>query len=160
MRFTWANISERRILVSNFGMTCNSLCEFYTLDGLQHVGALPEKRLRRRHVLKYTTQLPCKRWLTFRWILSQFLITSLPRFFRSIVTFIGDRFSFLPITFLNIATALLSSFFLDLSVGCSSTWRCAYEHFSPNLQPLLVLKNKHSGGCHFSQNELLQVPLR
>ena len=27
------------------------------------------------------------------------------------------------------ATALLSSFFLDLLVGCSSTWRCAYEHF-------------------------------
>ena len=25
MRFTWANISERRILVSNFGVTCNSL---------------------------------------------------------------------------------------------------------------------------------------
>ena len=31
----------------------------------------------------------------------------------------------------NIATALLSPFFLDLLLGCSSTWRCAYEHFSP-----------------------------
>ena len=41
--------------------------------------------------------------------------------------------------FFNIATALVSSFFLDLSVGCSSTWRCANEHFSPNRQPLLVL---------------------
>ena len=41
--------------------------------------------------------------------------------------------------FFNIATALLSSFFLDLLVGCSSTWRCAYEHFSPNRHPLLVL---------------------
>ena len=41
--------------------------------------------------------------------------------------------------FFNMATALLSSFFLDLSVGCSSTWRCAYEHFFPNLQPLLDL---------------------
>ena len=41
--------------------------------------------------------------------------------------------------FFNIATALLSSFFLDLLVGCSSTWRCAYEHFLPNLQPLFVL---------------------
>ena len=27
--------------------------------------------------------------------------------------------------FFSIATALLSSFFLDLSVGCSPTWRCA-----------------------------------
>ena len=33
--------------------------------------------------------------------------------------------------FFSIATALLSSFFLDLFVGCSSTWRCAYEHFFP-----------------------------
>ena len=65
MRFTWANISERRILVSNFGVTCNSLCEFHTLDRLRHVGALPEKILRRRHVLKCATQLPCIRKLTF-----------------------------------------------------------------------------------------------
>ena len=64
MRFTWANISERRILVSNFGVTCNNLCEFHTLDWLRHVGALQENRLRRRHVLKYTTQLPCIRKLT------------------------------------------------------------------------------------------------
>ena len=91
-------ISERRILVSNFGVTCNSLCDSHTLDWLRHVGALPESRLRRRHVLKYATQLPCIRWLTFRWNLSQFLITPLPRFHRSIVTFIGDRFSFLPIS--------------------------------------------------------------
>ena len=27
-----ANISERRILVSNFGVTYNSLCELHTLD--------------------------------------------------------------------------------------------------------------------------------
>ena len=43
-----------------------SLCEFHTLDWLRHVGALPENRLRRRHVLKYATQLPCIRRLTFR----------------------------------------------------------------------------------------------
>ena len=41
--------------------------------------------------------------------------------------------------FFNMATALLSSFFLDLLLGSSSTWRCEYEHFSPNRQPLLVL---------------------
>ena len=40
--------------------------------------------------------------------------------------------------FFNIATALLSSFFWDLLVGCSSTWRCAWEHFSTNRQRLLV----------------------
>ena len=99
--FHLANISERRILVSNFGMTCNSLCEFYTLDWLRHVGSLPENRLRRRHVLKYATQLPCIRWLTLRWILSRFFITPLPRFPRSIVTLVGNRFSFLPISFLQ-----------------------------------------------------------
>ena len=32
MRFTWANHSERRILVSNFCVTCNDFREFYTLD--------------------------------------------------------------------------------------------------------------------------------
>ena len=62
--------------------------------------------------------------------------------------------------FFNMANALLLSFFLDLLQSCSSTWRCAYEHFSSNLQPLLVLSNKHPGGCHFVQNELVQVPLR
>ena len=61
MRFTWANISEQRILVSNFSVTCNSFREFHTLDWSLHVCALPENRLRRRHVLKYTTQLPCIR---------------------------------------------------------------------------------------------------
>ena len=31
----------------------------------------------------------------------------------------------------SIATALLSPLCLDLLLGCSSTWRCASEHFSP-----------------------------
>ena len=61
MRFTWANTSERRILVSNFGVTRDSLCEFHTLDWFPHVCALPENRLRRRRVLKYATELPCIR---------------------------------------------------------------------------------------------------
>ena len=101
MRFTWAKITERRIFVSNFGMTCNSLCELHTLDWLRHVGALPENRLRRRHVLKYATQLSFTRRLSFRRLLSQFFITPLIRFLRAIVTFIGDRFSLLPISLLH-----------------------------------------------------------
>ena len=32
--------------------------------------------------------------------------------------------------FFNMATAVLSSFFQTYLLGCSSTWRCAYEHFS------------------------------
>ena len=47
-RLPWANVSKRRISVSNFGVTCNSFREFHTLDWLPHVCALPE-----RHVLKY-----------------------------------------------------------------------------------------------------------
>ena len=58
MRCTWTNVTERRILVSNLGVTCNSFCELHTLDRLRHVIALPENRLRRRHVLKYATQRP------------------------------------------------------------------------------------------------------
>ena len=46
MRFTWTNVTERGILVSNFSMTRNSLLELYTLDRLRHVSALPENRLR------------------------------------------------------------------------------------------------------------------
>ena len=41
MRFTWANISERRILVSNLSVTRNSLCEFNTSDSFPYVWALP-----------------------------------------------------------------------------------------------------------------------
>ena len=62
MRFVMANIDKRRILVSNFGVTYNSLFEFHTLDWLRRVGALPEKRLQQLHVLKHTTQMPCVRW--------------------------------------------------------------------------------------------------
>ena len=101
VRFTWANISDRRILVSNFSVTCKSLCELHTLDWFPHVCALPEKRLRRRHVSKYATQLPCIRWSTLRWLLSQLLITPLVRFPRSIVKLVGNVFSFMPITFLQ-----------------------------------------------------------
>ena len=36
--------------------------EFYTFDWSLHVRALPENRLRRLHVLKYTTQMSCFRW--------------------------------------------------------------------------------------------------
>ena len=41
--FTWTNVTERGILVWNFGMTCNGFCELRTLDRLRHVSALPEK---------------------------------------------------------------------------------------------------------------------
>ena len=61
MRFTWTNVTERGILVSNFSMTRNSLLELYTLDRFQHVSALPENGLRRRHVLKYATHMSCIR---------------------------------------------------------------------------------------------------
>ena len=45
--------------------------------------------------------------------------------------------------FFNMATALLSSFFLDLLLGCSSTWRCAYEHTFPQ-------NGNHSWSCRTS----------
>ena len=54
-------ISDRRIFVSNFSVTRNSLRELSTLDWSLQICALPENRLRRRHVLKYATQLPCVR---------------------------------------------------------------------------------------------------
>ena len=66
MRFTWANISERRILVSNFNVTCNSFREFHTLDWFLHVWALPQnrRRLRRLHIQEYATLLSCTWWVS------------------------------------------------------------------------------------------------
>ena len=59
MRFTWANHSERRILVSNVCVTCNGFREFYTSDRFPYVRALRQNRWRLRtlHILKYATQL-------------------------------------------------------------------------------------------------------
>ena len=37
MTFTSANISERRILASNFSVTCSSFGEFHTLDWFLHI---------------------------------------------------------------------------------------------------------------------------
>ena len=148
-------------LVSNFCMTCNSLCELHTLDWSRHVGAFSENRLRRRHVLKYATQLPCIRRLTFRLILSQFLITSLPRFPRSIVTSIGDRFSFLPIslfqhshsTFVIIRFRPFRRLFINLTM-------CEWAIFPKPTTTLGHVQTSILTCATFSQNELLQVPLR
>ena len=129
MRFTWTNEPNEGILVSNFGMTCNSLCELHTLDRLRHVSALPENRLRRRHVLKYATQVSCIRRLTLRWILSQFLFTSLPRPPRSIVTSIGDRF--LPISVFQHSHSTFVIIRFRPFRRLLSTWRCANAHFFP-----------------------------
>ena len=60
----------------------------------------------------------------------------------------------------NKATALLSPFFLNLLLGCSSTLRCAYEHLSPNWHPASLLFYKHSWECHFSADRFVQKPLR
>ena len=145
MRITWANISERRICASNFRVTCNSLCEFHTLDWLPHVCALPENRLRRRHVLKYATQLPCIRWSTLRWLLSQLLITPLIMFPRSIVTLVSNRSSFLPIIFLQshctfvIIILRLCRLFINLTV-------CLWALFPKPTTTLRLVE--HSGGCY------------
>ena len=155
MRCTWTNVTDRWILVSNFGMTCNSLCEFHTLDWSLHVCAHPENRLRRRHVLKYTTLLSCIRWSTLRWLLSQLFITSLIKLPRSIGTLVGKRSSFVPITFLQYSHStfviiLLGPFcrlFINLTM-------CEWALFTKPTTTLGLVE------CHFSQNELLQVPLR
>ena len=147
MRFTSANVSERRISVSNFGVTRNNFREFNTLDWFQDWW-----QLRRLHILN--TQPNCR-------VLDEVHTTNTwPCEWR--VTAKQRVAPFYHAT--NTSSSRLLHFchhsFWTFLWGCSSTWRCAYEHFSPNLQSLMVLWNKHSGGCHFSQKELLQVPLR
>ena len=90
MRFAWVKITEWRILVSNFSVTCNSFREFYTLDWFLHVWALPQDRLRRLHVLKDATPLPCIGWLAPNRSVFQLMrgITLGNRSPRSAVTFV------------------------------------------------------------------------
>ena len=61
MRFTWANHSERRILVSNVSVTYDGFCELNSSDWFPCVWALPQNRwrLRRLHILQYANQLSC-----------------------------------------------------------------------------------------------------
>ena len=167
MRFIWAIVSERRILVSIFSVTCNSFREFSHV-GLVSACLSSSVRLAFGGSMSWKTQPKCRALDDRRpvapgfnsWQVSRFISgrPDLSWFLSRLTT--GCRTFSCQSFFFNMATALLSFFFLDLLLGCSSTWRCAYEHFSPNLQPLFVLKNMHSGGCHFSQNELVQVPLR
>ena len=37
MRFTWTNVTERRILVSNVSVTYDGFCEFYKSDWFPYV---------------------------------------------------------------------------------------------------------------------------
>ena len=141
MRFTWTNVTERGILVSDFSMTRNSLLELYTLDRLRHVSALPENRLRRRHVLKDAFQLSCTRtthttgqwfdsWWRSRfttgcpvlsWFLSRFA-TDCVRSIWQLILFQHDYCSFVIIIFGSFCRV-------------SSVW----GHFFPKRQPLLGL---------------------
>ena len=60
----------------------------------------------------------------------------------------------------TIASALLSPPFFGLSFGCSSTYQCGNEHSVPNLHPDPDFWNWHSGGCQYSQCDLVQVPFK
>ena len=146
------NISERRILVSNFSVTCNSLREFYTLDWFLHVWALPENRLRRLHVLRDTTQLSCVRWLTSSRSSFQLMITILIRSSRSVVTFtmVDNRlpYIFVPIilllhsyctlVFLHSFWTFFTRLFINLTV-------CTRALFPKTGKPLLVLYEQAFG---------------
>ena len=127
--------------------------------------ALPQDWLRRLHVLKDTTQMSCIRWSTSSGSSFQ-LMTGVTVDIGSFLSWLLSRLTTGCNTiscqsfFFNMTSALLASFFWDLLQGCSSTWRCAEEHFSPNLHPLSDLWNKHSGGRHFSQNGVVWVPSR
>ena len=160
LRFTWANVSERRILVSNFGVMRNSLRGSYTLDWSLHVCALPENGLRRCHVLKYTTQLSCIGGSTLRRTSFQLVITFLAKLPCSIVTLVGDMSSFMQIILLQHSYCTLVIILFGPFTGLFINLTVCIRALFPNRQPLLVLWNKHSGGYRLSQNELLQVPVR
>ena len=107
--------------------------------GFRMFGLLPQNRwrVRRLHILKHATQLPCARWSTSCRSSFQLVITFLTRSPWSIVTTIDNRFpyTFMPITLLQHSHCTFVTILWNLLLGCSSTWRCAWEHFSPNLHP-------------------------
>ena len=146
MRFTWANISERRIFVSNFSV------DVQWPSWILHVGiGFCMSGLFRRidfgGFMSWKTQPKCRAFDDRRpvgprfnsWHVSRILIMS----HRSVGTFnmVDYRFLyiFMPIILLQHSKLHSCHHFFDLLLGCSSTWRCAYEHFSPNRQPTLGL---------------------
>ena len=117
MRFTWPNHSERRILVSNVSVTYNERFLWILHIGSvsvclsSSVKSMETSRLHpgiRNPIVVYLMSKRIQRVSPVLWCCS---------------------------CFFNIATAFLSPFFLDLLPGCSSTWRCKSEHFSPNRHP-------------------------
>ena len=56
------------------------------------------------------------------------------------------------------AIALVSPPFFGFLFGCSSTFQCGNELFSPNLHPVSDLYNWHPGRCRKSQGNPVQVP--
>ena len=151
MRFAWANISERRIL---------ALRAIAFVNFKRWIGFCTSELFRKIDFggsMSWKTQPNCRAFDDQRLVRPSYnscqvsrLISGrpdLPGLWPRLTT--GCHTSSCQSFFFNMATALLSSFFWDLFPSCSSTWRCAYEHCSSNLQPLLVSQNKHSGGCHF-----------
>ena len=165
----WGNADEvqlgKSFQAKDFGLEC--LRDVQQLSWFSHVWigfrmSVHFRRIDFGGVMSWNTQPNCR--ASDDWRLDEFcpnflslLFPSFPgRSWHSSVT--GSLSC--QLSFFNIATALLSSFFLDLLVGCSSTWRCANEALFPQTDNhSWSCENKHSEGCHFSQNELLQVPL-
>ena len=139
-----ANHSQQRILVSNFSVTCNSFREFHSLAWFLQFWDLPENRVRRLHVLKYTTQLSCVRWSTSSRSSFQLMITILVRSPRSVVTFVkaDNRLpcSIMQVillqhgycTLVSILSGPFTRLFIDLTVRtralcpqiCNHSWSC------------------------------------
>ena len=88
--------------------------------------------------MSWKTQPNCR--VSDNWRFDEFR----PNFWSLLLSGLPDRSWYRSVTdsrscqspFFNKATALLSLFDLDHFVGCSLTWRCANEHFSPNRQQL------------------------
>ena len=71
-----------------------------------------------------------------------------------------DPFLEIPAALFTAASALLSPPLFRLFIRFSWTFACGNEHSAPNLHPDFVLKKWHSGGCQYSQDDLVQVPFK
>ena len=141
MTITWANHSRRWILVSNVSVTYDGFCEFYRSDWFPYVWALPQNRwrLRRLHFLEYATQLSCTWWVSVQ--------NKSPCSLRLLIPFQHGHCTFVTILFRPFARL-----FINLAM-------CIRALFTKSAYILRLVEQAY-WRMPFSQNELVQVPLR
>ena len=150
--FTWINVTERGILVSNFGMTCNCLREFHTLDWSRHTSAASCPEIRNPLVVHQKTDVQMNFVPTSYHFCSQVAPFDCDKHLRRILFLAISLFQQSHSTFVIIRFRPFRRLFINLTVF---EWA-----LHPNPTNTLGLVVTAFWRVPFSNNELLQVPLK